>query len=75
MKAFRVSGKFRSGKTDQPFSVDIVAKDDEDAIERIMSNFGSRHRVSRRFVKIDDVKAIDPSESTSPVVNAHFGDQ
>ena len=42
-------------------------------MERVLSNFGSRHRVSRRFVIIDDISEIDPSKSTAPRVVAHFG--
>ena len=73
MKAFRVTGSFRAGMRDQPYSVDVVGVNKEDAMERVLSNFGSRHRVSRRFVKIDDISEIDPSESTAPRVVAHFG--
>jgi large subunit ribosomal protein LX len=73
MKAFRARGTFRAGNKDQDFSVDIVAKDKDDAIERVFSNFGSRHRASRRFVFIDEVKKIDASESSAPVVQAYFG--
>lgn len=73
MKAFRATGSFRAGKRDQPYSVDVVGVNKEDAMERVLSNFGSRHRVSRRFVKIDDISEIDPSKSTAPRVVAHFG--
>jgi|TARA_B100002019_G_scaffold249111_1_gene228315 ribosomal protein L20A (L18A) len=74
MKAFRATGSFRAGKRDQPYSVDVVAANKDDAVEQVLSNFGSRHRVSRRFVVIDDMSEIDPSESTAPRVVAHFGD-
>ena len=73
MQAFRARGTFRAGNKDQDFTVDIVAKDKDDAMERVFSNLGSRHRASRRFVFIDEVKNIDPSESSAPVVQAHFG--
>ena len=75
MKAYRATGSFRSGKHPQPFSVDIVAESEEGAKERILSTLGSRHRVSRRFVQIDALGPIDPSESSSPVVMAHFRGQ
>ena len=42
-------------------------------MELVLSNFGSRHRVTRRFVMIDDISEIEPSESTAPRVVAHFG--
>ncbi len=73
MRAFRASGTFRTGKRDQPFSVDIVATNQDDALERVMSNFGSKHRVRRRFILVDEISEIDPSESSSPSVVAHFG--
>ena len=73
MKAFRATGSFRAGKRDQPYSVDVVAANKDDAMELVLSNFGSRHRVTRRFVVIDEISEIDPSESTAPRVVAHFG--
>ena len=73
MKAFRATGSFRAGKREQPYSVDVVAANEDNAIERVLSNFGSRHRVARRFVVIDDISEIDPSESSAPTVVAHFG--
>ena len=72
MKAYRVKGNFRSGKNNQPFSKDIVAGDEESAKHQIFSNFGSRHRVSRRFVNIENIEEIDPSDSQAPVVRAYF---
>ena len=74
MKAYRAKGTFRNGKHDQPYTLDIVASDDEDAKHRIYSNFGSRHNVSRRFIQIDSLEIIDPSESNAAAVIAHFRD-
>ena len=74
MKAFRAKGSFRAGKRDQQFNVDLVAKNKEDAMERVMSNFGSTHRVTRRFVQVDEIKQIDPSNSDAPVIVAYFGE-
>jgi len=73
MKAFRAHGSYRAGKRDQPFSVDIVANNEDDAIERLVSTFGSRHRVKRRFILVDGISEIDPATSSAPVVEAHFG--
>ena len=73
MKAFRATGSFRAGKRNQPYSVDVVAANKDDAMELVLSNFGSRHRVTRRFVMIDELSEIDPSESTAPRVVAYFG--
>ena len=72
MKAFRATGSFKSGKHNQPYTLDIVAENEADATERIYSNFGRRHGTPRRFVSIDSLKTINPSKSTAPVVIAHF---
>ena len=73
MKAFRAHGSYRAGKRDQPFSVDVVATDEDEAMERVLSTFGSRHRVRRRFILVDGITEIDPAVSSAPVVRAHFG--
>ena len=73
MKAFRAHGSYRAGKRDQPFTVDLVATDEDDAMERVLSTFGSKHRVTRRFILVDGIVEIDPADSSAPTVNAHFG--
>ena len=72
MKAYRAVGSFRARKTQQDFSHDLVALDQDDAKHRVYSNFGSRHGVPRRFVTIDSLEEIDPSDSIEPIVIAHF---
>ena len=72
MKAFRATGSFRAGNKDQPYTLDLVAKSKADAMERVYSNFGSRHGTPRRFVNIDSLDTINPSKSNAPVVMAHF---
>lgn len=74
MKAYRAIGSFRARKSQQGFSHDLVALDEDDARHRIYSNFGSRHGVPRRFVLIDSLEEITPSDSIAPVVVAHFRD-
>ena len=72
MKAFRTIGTFRAGKRNQPFTLDVVAADEDGAMEKVLSNFGSRHGVPRRFVIIDSINGIKPEESTEPSVVSHF---
>ena len=45
VKAFRAVGTFRSGVKNQPFTIDVVADDEDGAMEYVYSNFGSRHGV------------------------------
>ncbi|DAC13143.1 MAG TPA: 50S ribosomal protein L18a [Candidatus Poseidoniales archaeon] len=72
VKAFRAVGTFRSGVKNQPFTIDVVADDEDGAMEYIYSNFGSRHGVKRRFVVVSSMSEIDPSESTDPRVISAF---
>ena len=72
VKAFRAVGTFRSGVKNQPFTMDVVAEDEDGAMEYIYSNFGSRHGVKRRFVVVSSMNEINPSESTDPRVISAF---
>ena len=72
MKVYRAEGSFRQGKTNQEFSMDLVATDEDEAREKIMSHFGSRNGAKRRFINIITIQTIDPSESSTPVVVSHF---
>ena len=72
VKAFRAVRTFRSGVKNQPFTIDVVADDEDGAMEYIYSNFGSRHGVKRRFVVVSSMNEIDPSESTDPRVISAF---
>ena len=72
VKAFRAVGTFRSGVKNQTFTIDVVADDEDGAMEYIYSNFGSRHGVKRRFVVVSSMSEINPSESTDPRVISAF---
>ncbi|MDE0574898.1 MAG: 50S ribosomal protein L18Ae [Candidatus Poseidoniales archaeon] len=74
MHAFRATGTFPNGRIVQKFTQDVVASDETDARHRVYSFFGSRHGVNRRFVKIENVAQIEPTESTAPAVISAFRD-
>ncbi|HJL63968.1 MAG TPA: 50S ribosomal protein L18Ae [Candidatus Thalassarchaeaceae archaeon] len=74
MKAYRATGSFRNGRTDQNFTYDVVAIDVADAEHRVYSNFGSRHNAARRFIHITSLDEIQPTQSSEPRVIAHFRD-
>ncbi|MDX1612543.1 MAG: 50S ribosomal protein L18Ae [Candidatus Thermoplasmatota archaeon] len=68
MKAYRVSGEFRMGRNWQPFTLETLADSEEEATEWALSILGSRHRVKRRQVNIEDVHEEDASEIEDPSV-------
>lgn len=68
MQAFQVSGRFKMGRTWSRFSIEIADDSAEDARERVVSNLGSRHRISRDLVEVTEVEAIDADEVEDPTV-------
>jgi len=75
MQAFRATGTFPNGRVVQAFTKDVVAADEVDARHRIYSFFGSRrHGTNRRFVKIESVTEIEPTQSTEAAVISAFRD-
>ncbi|MCS7098813.1 MAG: 50S ribosomal protein L18Ae [Sulfolobales archaeon] len=52
----------------QKFSVEVRAVRKEDAVERVLSELGSRHKLKRSHVKILSVEEIDVSEVRSKFV-------
>ncbi len=60
VKVLRVKGKYRGkGKKEYiPFIKEIRAVKEEDAIELIYSEIGSKHKAERRFIKIEEIEEI-----------------
>ncbi len=74
MQAYRATGTFPNGRIVQPFTKDVVAADEVDARHRIYSFFGSRHGVNRRFVNIESMAQIEPTQSSEAAVISAFRD-
>ena len=69
MKAFEVSGQFMiSHRKWQPFSLEIAAPDESAAREKTMALIGSRHKVKRKFVQLENVKTLKLEEVSDHVV-------
>ncbi len=47
----------------QPFTIDVRALRKEDAIEKVYSDLGSKHKLKRAHIKIIEVFEISPEES------------
>jgi len=65
MKVHRVMGKFRMSKDKgewQRFSKEVISDNEEEAIEKVYSLFGSKHRVKRTNIKIYDSEKVDEDE-------------
>lgn len=64
MKPYQIEGDFSMGRVRQHFVLQIVAKDEAAARERVMATLGSRHGVNRRQVTIKSAKTINADEIT-----------
>ncbi|MGD0056588.1 MAG: 50S ribosomal protein L18Ae [Methanomassiliicoccales archaeon] len=74
MKAFRVVGSFKIRKRLwQDFNVEIAAEDKDGATEKVLSNFGSHHRVNRRNISIKEISLLEAEDVSDPVVKHLIG--
>ncbi|HDM25656.1 MAG TPA: 50S ribosomal protein L18a [Thermoplasmatales archaeon] len=72
MKAFRIEGSFKMGEKLQPFKKEIIAETKDSAIEKIYSVFGSRHRVKRKEIKIENIQELKEDDITDPITKYLF---
>ncbi len=64
-KVYRIKGSFLMGNRYQVFTKEVLSSDPK---EKIYSDFGSRHKVKRGNIKIDDVKELKNDEITDPLL-------
>lgn len=65
-KMYRVSGTFRMGDRWSHFATDVTTDSPDKAREKILSDYGSRHHLARRYIrveKVEEVKAEAPGHS------------
>jgi len=54
-----ISGKFKMGSNkEQPFNMEIEAKDKNAAKEKIYAYIGAKHHCPRRFIKIEKTEEL-----------------
>ncbi|MCU0861208.1 MAG: 50S ribosomal protein L18Ae [Methanomassiliicoccales archaeon] len=78
MKAFRAVGAYRIKKGEyrndlQNFTIEVAADDERSAAEKVVSTFGSRHRVVRKDVIIKELVTLKTEDITDPVVKHQVG--
>ena len=57
-KKYSVKGEYREHKAMKKFETTVHAHSDKFAREKALSNFGSKHRVSRNHIKISSVEEV-----------------
>ena len=73
MKPFRVSGRLPMGRKTQRFSKEIAARDSDHAVELVLSDLGSKHRLRRRRIEVTEVVELPPDQVTDPVTRHRMG--
>ena len=63
VKVYRVTGRIRKPNFRTNFQKDVRALKPEEAVERIYKDLGSKHRVKRFHIIIEEVKEVTPEES------------
>jgi large subunit ribosomal protein LX len=69
-KIFRIQGKFMMGRSLKPFTKELKALKEEDLKEKIYSEFGSKHHISRNKIFIDKITEIKEEEVQDPLIKA-----
>ncbi len=68
MKPYRISGTFLMGDAWSPFKKEVAAKDQVDAVKRLYSDLGSKHRVKRRNIRITSVEEVPEDQVQDSIV-------
>ncbi|MEM0000745.1 MAG: 50S ribosomal protein L18Ae [Desulfurococcaceae archaeon] len=72
IKIYRITGRMLVSHdrlpTWQKFVQEIRALNEKDALEKVYSLLGSRHKLKRRHIKIIEVKEISPEEASKPYI-------
>jgi large subunit ribosomal protein LX len=55
---FEVKGTFLMGEDWMPYTKVIEAPNEKQAQERTLAVIGSKHKLKRRYIKVDAVKAV-----------------
>ena len=64
VKIFRVIGKMRQEYSWNKFRIEKLGISAKDVLEEIYSELGSRHKLSRKHIKVDSISVIPPNEVT-----------
>lgn len=57
-KKFEVVGKFKDKGDERKFKKTVTAQNPVQAVERTMQLFGSKNRIKRRNIIVDEVKEV-----------------
>jgi large subunit ribosomal protein LX len=74
MKAFRITGTFADPRVkNQPFSIELAAEDEAAVWEKALSTLGSRHKLRRDQISIDDISEVPADKVVDHTVKYQIG--
>ncbi len=74
MNAYRAVGALKTGKFSwQKFSIELAADDEAQVTEQVYSNLGSRHKLKREQIRIDEITLLDKDNITDLTVQYLVG--
>ncbi len=68
VRIFRVSGSFKQKRQTTPFSKEILAITEENAKDKLYTEFGSKNRLKRRQIRIQKIEEIQKEDITDPLI-------
>lgn len=74
-KVFKVAGVMKSSFGWQRFTKYVLAPNEKVALERIYSIIGSKHRLKRFQIKIQEIKPIENTEEIQDPIIRSFVEQ
>jgi large subunit ribosomal protein LX len=62
VKTFRITGEVKKPRTVIPFALELRATEEQEAIERVYAEMGSRHKARRLEIKLEKIEELKTSE-------------
>lgn len=62
VKTFRITGEVKKPRTMIPFAIELRATKEQEAIERVYTEMGSRHKARRLEIKLEKIEELKTSE-------------
>jgi large subunit ribosomal protein LX len=63
VKTFRITGEVKKPRTTIPFSIEMRATKEQEAIEKIYTDMGSRHKARRLEIKLKKIEELKTGET------------
>ncbi len=63
VRTFRITGEVKKPRTSIPFVLEMRAMKEQEAIERVYAEMGSRHKARRLEIKFKNVEELKTTET------------